>query len=120
MRAGFRPTLLIGQRQLRFPAASRQLHATIILKLHLEALADMTVGVFFIRALTFLFFTGLAGCCVVVLLSWISIFGSEFSRQSDKDSGDDHPLTHPSQSTSHQNRPGYGHAFSESRHNSTR
>ena len=79
----------------------------------------MAVGVFFIRVLTFLFFTGLAGCCIVVLLSWISIFGSEFSRKPDKDSADDHPLTHPSHSASHQNRPGYHHAFSESARNNS-
>jgi len=78
----------------------------------------MTVGVFFLRALTFLFLTGLAGCCIVVLLSWISIFGSELSRKPDKDADDNHPLPHPSQqSASHQNQPGYRHAFSESARN---
>ena len=37
--AAFRPTLLFGQRQSRLPG--HQLHATKILKLHHEVLADI-------------------------------------------------------------------------------
>jgi hypothetical protein len=32
------------------------------------------------RVLEVLFFAGIAGCVLVVLISWISIFGSEFRR----------------------------------------
>lgn len=41
----------------------------------------MTIAIFLIRLLEVMFFTGLAGCAVVVLVSWISIFKSGFSNE---------------------------------------
>ncbi len=41
------------------------------------------LGRFFMHLLVTLFFIGLVGCAVTVVLSWISIFASEFSRSKD-------------------------------------
>lgn len=41
----------------------------------------MTVGIVLIRIIEVMFFTGLAGCAVVVLVSWVSIFKSGFSNK---------------------------------------
>lgn len=43
----------------------------------------VAVGIFFMRLLEVLFFTGLIGCSAVVVFSWISIFGSGFSNHDD-------------------------------------
>lgn len=72
------------------------------------------VSVFCIRVLTVLFFTGLAGCSIVVLLSWISICRSEFSGKGDSEPAEDHNAPHstpprPSQA----NRIGHHQAFSD-------
>ncbi len=42
-----------------------------------------TVVHFCVRLVEILFFTGLTGCAVVVVLSWISIFASGFSNEDD-------------------------------------
>lgn len=39
------------------------------------------VAVFAIRVLKIMFFTGLLGCVVVVLLSWISVGKDSFSKK---------------------------------------
>ena len=54
------------------------------------------VEIFLIRALEVMFFTGLAGCAVTVVLSWISIFGGEFSNE--EDSRPAGPIEHPQSS----------------------
>lgn len=43
----------------------------------------MTFGIFCIRALEILFFTGLAGCSLVVVISWVSILKSGLSDKDD-------------------------------------
>src|SRR5579859_3287507 len=45
--------------------------------------AMLRVEIFLIRVLEITFFTGLAGCAVTVVLSWLSIFGGEFSKEED-------------------------------------
>lgn len=44
---------------------------------------SLSLMVWGIRTLEFIFFTGLAGCAVVVVVSWVSIFRSGFSDHSD-------------------------------------
>ncbi|HEV2484951.1 MAG TPA: hypothetical protein VGT08_05415 [Terracidiphilus sp.] len=39
-----------------------------------------TLAIWMIRLVETMFFTGLTGCAVVVVISWISIFGSGFRR----------------------------------------
>ncbi|MDR3740178.1 MAG: hypothetical protein P4L40_14285 [Terracidiphilus sp.] len=39
-----------------------------------------TLCIWAIRALEVVFFTGLAGCALAVVFSWISIFGTVFKR----------------------------------------
>ena len=52
----------------------------------------LRVEIFFMRALEIAFFTGLVGCVVTVVLSWISIFGDELSRKEDSRPAD--PIEH--------------------------
>jgi hypothetical protein len=40
---------------------------------------------FAVKAVEVLFFTGLAGCVLVVLISWVSIFKSGFSESKKED-----------------------------------
>ncbi len=39
-----------------------------------------TLAIWMMRLVEAMFFTGLAGCVLVVLISWVSIFGSGFRR----------------------------------------
>jgi hypothetical protein len=39
-----------------------------------------TVSIWMMRLVEAMFFTGLTGCAVVVVVSWISIFSSGFKR----------------------------------------
>ena len=43
----------------------------------------LRVETFLIRVLEITFFTGLGGCAITVVLSWISIFGGELSKEED-------------------------------------
>jgi hypothetical protein len=41
-------------------------------------------AVWIMRALEVSFFTGIIGCALTVLFSWVSIFGGEFRRDNQK------------------------------------
>jgi len=43
----------------------------------------LTLAIFLIRVIELLFFVGLAGCAVVVVVSWFSIFKAEFFDKED-------------------------------------
>lgn len=45
------------------------------------------IGIWLMRALEVVFFTGLIGCALVVMLSWVSILNDVLS----DDEGDHHP-----------------------------
>jgi hypothetical protein len=78
------------------------------------------VGVFFMRVLTVMFFAGLAGCSVVVLLSWISLFKSELSSGRDSEAGY-HPMAPPPRDhASASNRVDRAQTFSDSMQSSAR
>ncbi len=48
----------------------------------------LRVEIFLIRVLQITFFTGLVGCAVTVVLSWISIFGGELLGRGESRPGD--------------------------------
>ena len=47
-------------------------------------LLGLKIATFIMHVLEVLFFTGLTGCLVVVILSWISVGGDAFSTKSDQ------------------------------------
>jgi hypothetical protein len=42
----------------------------------------LTISIWMMRALEVMFFVGLTGCALVVVISWVSIFGEGFRRDS--------------------------------------
>lgn len=48
----------------------------------------LRVDIVLMRALEITFFTGLAGCALTVVLSWISIFGGELAKEEESRTAD--------------------------------
>ena len=55
---------------------------------------DVSLMIWLLRVLEIMFFAGLVGCAIVVIISWISIFKDGFSN-TDERSSDSHETNRP-------------------------